>query len=587
MLTKPETEASANLVRFFLFFCVAALIWALSVLVSEHHFHPFAVYHNDHYSYVGLHADGYGMSRYFKLYPRPLGYVILELCGRLGIRWLMAPMFICGLANAALMGTLVERRLKRSVPLLAFVLFAGMVYLNPWYQIHVKEDPLAIFSLSFTLMAFHVWQSYVDNPRPWHIPVIVALLAASSMTKESYFCVIGLFFLIQMVFQRGKRAASGFVLAVASGFMFYALHRASTVWLLFHGKAKPTDPYYTDMHPGAVIHGFITLGQFLIYPALAAAIVLILIFAWRTDKRVFWVGLASVALGLAALLPNSTLPNHLEPQYAVLGSELFCAPILLIWWVSTQLRSRALIAGTVTLLSAFSIVEYVHGSRNEVRWFQIQESVAGRMVASLEQIRRETPAGSTFLVTGIAGPYDPFYADDFIQALIGTGRFFRVIVPDGVPRSAGKVTELIHAADPARMQAVSDLLVFDEDGSLARAVPHPSPEQLADGRALAPIPAPEAAEYSRSAQFRLWATAPPSGVDRNAPVEIIHWSAPGIGSVEVRVESPAGKLFAVGGSTGEATTGPWARPGLAFYLQDASQGDSTLAGRTLARMTLK
>jgi hypothetical protein len=104
---------------------------------------------------------------------------------------------------------------------------------------------------------------------------------------------------------------------------------------------------------------------------------------------------------------------------------------------------------------------------------------------------------------------------------------------------------------------------------------------------LAPIPAPEAAEYSRSAQFHLWATAPSSGVDRNAPVEIIHWSAPGIGSVEVHVESPAGKLFAVGGSTGEATTGPWARPGLAFYLQDASQGDSTLAGRTLARMTLK
>lgn len=57
-------------------------------------------------------------------------------------------------------------------------------------------------------------------------------------------------------------------------------------------------------------------------------------------------------------------------------------------------------------------------------------------------------------------------------------------------------------------------------------------------------------------------------------------------SVEIHVNSPSGPLFAAGGNSGTATTGPWVTNGMTFYLQDASQGSSTSAANTLATLTL-
>jgi hypothetical protein len=541
----------------------------------EHKFDPFSFYHTDLYAYIGLHADGYSMSRYFRLYPRPLGYVILELCGRLGIHWLLAPMFIFAMANAALVAAFVERLAGKKIPVLSFVLFCAGVFANPWYQIHVKADPLAIFSLAFILIGFHVWQCYVEQPRPWHIPTIVVLIALGSFIKESYFCVIGLFFLIQLITRKDKKKEAAFVLAICSAIMAYSLHRASQLWFLFHEKAQPTDAYYTDMHPAAVVHGFITLGRHLTAPALAVGIALILFIAWRKDRRLFWIGAASVALSVAALLPNSTLPNHLELQYAVLGSELFTAPLLLTWLVSNNQRTRMLVAGVVTVTTAIGMFEYSRTSRSEMAWIQAQESYAERIVGALEGIRNETPANNTFLVTGIDKPYNPFYVDNFIESLMGSGRFFKVIVPDSIPSSTRRVTELVHASDPESAQAGSNLLVFEPDGSLKY------------GHGLPPTAVPTAPDSTHSSELRLWATLPPAGADQSGRVRTIHWSIPGVSKVEIHVGSPSGKLFAAGGQRGEATTGSWAQPGLRFYLQDATQGDSTLPSRTLATLILE
>jgi len=57
-------------------------------------------------------------------------------------------------------------------------------------------------------------------------------------------------------------------------------------------------------------------------------------------------------------------------------------------------------------------------------------------------------------------------------------------------------------------------------------------------------------------------------------------------SVEIHVNSPGGPLFAAGGATGSATTGPWVTNGMTFYLQDASQGTSTSAANTMATLTV-
>jgi Bacterial Ig-like domain (group 3) len=64
--------------------------------------------------------------------------------------------------------------------------------------------------------------------------------------------------------------------------------------------------------------------------------------------------------------------------------------------------------------------------------------------------------------------------------------------------------------------------------------------------------------------------ANPSSLPPGINVTTLTWNAPGSTAVQVRVNSASGPLFAEGGSTGSATTGPWANVGLAFYLMDGS-----------------
>ncbi len=62
----------------------------------------------------------------------------------------------------------------------------------------------------------------------------------------------------------------------------------------------------------------------------------------------------------------------------------------------------------------------------------------------------------------------------------------------------------------------------------------------------------------------------------------IQWRAPTATSVEVHVGTPAGTLFAAGGSIGSATTGAWVTDGMVFCLQDTSGGKPLTGANTLA-----
>jgi hypothetical protein len=64
------------------------------------------------------------------------------------------------------------------------------------------------------------------------------------------------------------------------------------------------------------------------------------------------------------------------------------------------------------------------------------------------------------------------------------------------------------------------------------------------------------------------------------------WNTSKASVVEIHVGSPDGQLFAAGGSHGTATTGEWVSDGMAFYLQDASRGNTTAACNTLAMLVV-
>ena len=73
----------------------------------------------------------------------------------------------------------------------------------------------------------------------------------------------------------------------------------------------------------------------------------------------------------------------------------------------------------------------------------------------------------------------------------------------------------------------------------------------------------------------------PPGLLGGAQINLT-WSAPGVSTTEVRIGSPTGALFASGGSSGTASTGPWVIDGMQFFLQDVSGGEP---GVTLSTVT--
>ncbi|HXR78614.1 MAG TPA: hypothetical protein VN737_21730 [Bryobacteraceae bacterium] len=80
------------------------------------------------------------------------------------------------------------------------------------------------------------------------------------------------------------------------------------------------------------------------------------------------------------------------------------------------------------------------------------------------------------------------------------------------------------------------------------------------------------------------ATPNPIPVSRagNLGATVLNWNAPSATSVEVRIGSPDGTLFAAGGTTGSVSTGAWVTDGMTFYLQDTSAGKALTSNNTVA-----
>jgi glycosyltransferase involved in cell wall biosynthesis len=65
------------------------------------------------------------------------------------------------------------------------------------------------------------------------------------------------------------------------------------------------------------------------------------------------------------------------------------------------------------------------------------------------------------------------------------------------------------------------------------------------------------------------------------------WEAQGTNEVEVRLNSPAGPLFSMSGSTHSESTGKWVSDDTTFYLQDASDKNPCAPENTLSQITIR
>jgi len=136
----PEAESTRK--HFLLILGLGAAVWMLLLrFFFPGYLDPFVPFHTDHFSYLGESADGYGLMRYIWYYPRPLGFVILDLLGRLGTRGMLVPVFALTLVNAALLIRYVERLTARFVSAFTIVFFFILPVLCP-----VCFSPLAELS---------------------------------------------------------------------------------------------------------------------------------------------------------------------------------------------------------------------------------------------------------------------------------------------------------------------------------------------------------------------------------------------------------------------------------------------------------
>ena len=222
-------------------------------------------------------------------------------------------------------------------------------------------------------------------------------------------------------------------------------------------------------------------------------------------------------------------------------------------------------------------------------WIRMQEQKARHIVSSLEHMRNTVKPYETSLVTGIDVPFNPFNTtSSFILGYMGPNRYWTVIVPVDVAESVDDTTRLIHATNPVRLQAPDHWFVFNADGSLTKELDHPAPALIAPELSPAELQTQTAAAATMDALGRVSFYAVPNpiqfGPDGTA-VTTIFWIAP-VPTIQVRIGTPGGALFAGGLSVGEAKTGNWVKPRMVFYLQDASSGDPTSPDHTLRKLEI-
>ena len=115
---------------------------------------------------------------------------------------------------------------------------------------------------------------------------------------------------------------------------------------------------------------------------------------------------------------------------------------------------------------------------------------------------------------------------------------------------------------------------------------HPAPAMIAPELSPSELQAQmaEAARLPALGTLSFYAVPNPVtlGPDGRA-VTTIFWSAP-VPKVQVRIGNAGGALFAEGQSVCTSTTGNWVKPGIVFYLQDASSGDPTSPNHTLRKL---
>ena len=462
----PEAESTRK--HFLLTLALGAAVWILLLRsFFPGYLDPFVPFHMDHFSYLGESADGYGLMRYIWYYPRPLGFVIFDLLGRLGTRGMLVPVFALTLVNAALLIRYVERLTARFVSAFTIAFFFILVFANPESYWSVKEDILAVVCLFCVLLVFHLWQNYLESGKGWNIVGIIALALLSSYIKETYFATLVVFFLIQAL-ACPQRRKTAFALAGAIVFI-------GGLSLLYNAEKSPftntthtsTDIYFQNWSLISIWSGYGRLFKFLIFPVPALLVSVALVVVGLNNRKALWIGLVSVLFVATTLFPHTLLPNHLEDFYAWLGAFFLFTPVLL----ADAVIPRRVLPLVLTAIGAIAVcagtmMEYTSSiPKGMAGWLRKQEESQRIFLSSWPIMKSVSKPGEHELVIGPTIPHEPFAIPGYIRKSLGTDRRWTVVLPDTFRRRKILTTQVIHASDVTSL-AYDHIFVFSPDAKL-------------------------------------------------------------------------------------------------------------------------
>jgi hypothetical protein len=453
-------------------FVIAALAYFLCLqFVFPGYFHPLYPHHDDFYFPPGLSNDGHSLVEKLQ-WPRPLGFLAMQVLGKLGLKGYLSVLVLLTLANAALTMALARRIFGQPISWFMALAYCVLLFAHPDFYVDYLHDAFGTLSYFYLILAMHAWYSYREtSDGRW--PMICAILVlAIGFTKETYFVSALVFWLIQIYLCRGAQRRMGVLLLAGSCLFFLAglAANAYSMKTVLHLKTDVSSPYHVSLVPAAVVHGFWFYASRLFDPAglvLAFGGIVVL---YRRREQMIVAGALLVA-GVCALLPYAVLPNHLDSMYAWTGATLAFSPVLFfsrpfnrqgIW------RTAAIYAGVAVL--AFLSIRTSTANYEEHRWTLAEEKINRNIIDSYPALKGLDGSVRKVLVTGLDMPFQPFHTASYIRAEFGAGREWTIVVSE---RSTGKSEAPVQSRAPSavRLGDYDTAIGYGEDGALIRQWP--------------------------------------------------------------------------------------------------------------------
>jgi tetratricopeptide (TPR) repeat protein len=436
--------------------------WACLRYAFPGYFAPLVPHHPDLYAPVGLLERSW---LEVLTYPRPLAFLILRFDGMFGLQGSILIPILATLILAIAVAVYVSKWSQSQPGWPAVACYFVIVFAHPEFYFEHRHDIPVSLTCIMLLAATDCWRNWVLSRQPRQLVLALFLIVLLGTTKETYFASVAVLFLGMAIVEKKfevRRLMPALLAVAATG----GLALAITVLGFRRWVTAPVqgpNSYRVSLSPGDLFKslGFYTHHLFNFAAFLVLAVV---VFAVLKNRRHLLLAATLLLSGLAALLPNSALPNHAMAEYSWDAVPLTFAPVLLIG--SWPLLSLLITAATGVWLWANQ-----PAYRTVAQEWQIEQEAQNRqIVASLPRLRQIDASAKRILVAGLNTPFHPWLSPDFVRHELGEHAWTLVVPPDQPESFSGPVRS-IHAGgvQPSYFDAA---IGFDAKGRLVQVLNH-------------------------------------------------------------------------------------------------------------------